>query len=539
MIQDMSNIENMPRANQRTIAMGWLVGAALVAGLLFLTGCTSVGKPMRLDPKKTSSKADAWYIEGKHKGSAYSCSFVEFDGRGDYLDFEQHQHAWQKVKELATKEKILLVFYCHGWKNNSQSGDVVEFNSFLGRLAASPSVAGFGYRVHGIYLGWRGNLYKPFVDKESEFFAQTTEDFGNEEIVNGDQSRRWSWTRTIPETLSYWNRRHAAEHQVSSIPIARTVYTCASLVKAIDRNEHREGLMNSSRVMVMGHSFGALLLERALSPASISALTEEWPWFGKTKGAEPANPLPLDFVLFVNSAAPAIYAKEMRDFLSAHRSALNHSQIKNGPVLISLTSTADKATRIIHRIGNLFAPLHPSLQRNYNDLLQTPPQSSSKDTKTREYPVHQSAFFNRTPGHQPLLVDHWIVKEKDVEKQTHADVLDYNLDYDATDPYEFLTSNLRKGAFQPATSWRITNQVPKDQIEWRKQFHGLPPHPWPSSYWFLRCDKALINGHNDCWSSTTMELYAALYRLVEAERIQRASVPGAANEPAAVSPGKP
>ena len=36
----------------------------------------------------------------------------------------------------------------------------------------------------------------------------------------------------------------------------------------------------------------------------------------------PKAKLPFDFVLLVNSAAPAIYAKELRDFLEADRAAL-------------------------------------------------------------------------------------------------------------------------------------------------------------------------------------------------------------------------
>ena len=54
----------------------------------------------------------------------------------------------------------------------------------------------------------------------------------------------------------------------------------------------------------------------------------------------------------VNSAAPSIYAKEMRDFLEAHRRALgiDHDPTQDAPVIVSVTSTADWATGIIHPI---------------------------------------------------------------------------------------------------------------------------------------------------------------------------------------------
>src|SRR5262245_44675806 len=95
------------------------------------------------DPPSSTDKADAWYIESQPTNGAkpISCSFVEFDERGDYLDFQQHRHAYTKIKGLAQDdERLLVVIYVHGWKNNAQSGDVVRFNSFLEQVASSPLV---------------------------------------------------------------------------------------------------------------------------------------------------------------------------------------------------------------------------------------------------------------------------------------------------------------------------------------------------------------------------------------------------------------
>lgn len=36
-----------------------------------------------------------------------------------------------------------------------------------------------------------------------------------------------------------------------------------------------------------------------------------------------------------------------------------------------------------------------------------------------------------------------------------------------------------------------------------------------SDYWIVSCGKELIAGHNDVLSTTTMELYAALFRAAE------------------------
>src|SRR3954471_17503309 len=326
--------------------------------LLLLPGCAVNGRPMRFDPQSASGpvpKAKSWYIEGKAtNGATVSCSFVEFDERGDFLDFAQHTNCQAKLRELTNSARVLLVMYCHGWKNSSQSGDVAEFNAFLARLAESDEIQRHGFRVHGVYLGWRGNAFEPYVDRGGDSYKETTKVFG-EEIIDRDSNRGAFWTGVIPETLSYWRRKRAAEHLVSGLPMARAIFAYASTVKDY-------GKKPENRVCVMGHSFGALMLEKSLGQAMTGALTMEW-W-----ETSPANPgLPFDLVLFVNSAAPSIYAKEMRDFLEAHRRALgiDHDPAQDVPVIISVPSTADWATGIVHPIGNAFAPFLPSLQRRY------------------------------------------------------------------------------------------------------------------------------------------------------------------------------
>ncbi|HZQ47793.1 MAG TPA: hypothetical protein VFC07_12315, partial [Verrucomicrobiae bacterium] len=307
--------------------------------LLLFPGCAVNGRPMRFAPSSAGQlvpKSLSWYIEGKAKnGAPISCSFVEFDERGDFLDFRQHLSCEATIKNLVQSTNVLVVVYCHGWKNNSQSGDVTEFNSFLAKLAASPEISSGGLRVHGVYLAWRGNSVPSYVDKTDPegTYAQTTRVFG-EPIVDGKFERGAYWTGFIPENLSYFTRKRGAEHLVSGLPMARAIFTYASAAKDYGRKI-------DNRVIIMGHSFGALMLERSLGQAMSGALVMEW-WDGANKAKALQEPgLPFDLVLFVNSAAPSIYAKEMRDFLEAHRKARNNHPGRNAPVIVSLTSTAD------------------------------------------------------------------------------------------------------------------------------------------------------------------------------------------------------
>jgi len=75
-----------------------VVAAILVAigglYLLLRIGLSLNGKPMRLDPggADPAGNSKSWYIEGvSAAGVPISCSLVEFDERGDFLDFSQHK----------------------------------------------------------------------------------------------------------------------------------------------------------------------------------------------------------------------------------------------------------------------------------------------------------------------------------------------------------------------------------------------------------------------------------------------------------------
>src|SRR4051812_21961894 len=236
-------------------ALGLLLLA--IVGIFLLPGCSWNGRPMRFDPATAGvPKGASWFVEGSARnGAAISCSFVEFDERGDFLDFQQHIDCQARIKALAESTNVLLLIYCHGWKNSSQSGDVTHFNAFLAKLAETEEVQRRGLRVHGVYLGWRGNVFKPYVDRgpRNQSYQDNLSAYG-QSIVDRRRERGSYWMGAIPETLSYWNRKGAAEYKVSGLPMARAIFTYAATAKGYGTNA-------GSRVCVMGHSFGALMLE--------------------------------------------------------------------------------------------------------------------------------------------------------------------------------------------------------------------------------------------------------------------------------------
>jgi hypothetical protein len=479
---------------------------------LFLWSGRSInGHPMRFDPAGVgkTNKTKSWLIEGTAAaGVPISCSFVEFDERGDFLDFNQHLACEDQLKHLAKSGKLILVIYCHGWKNNSQSDDVPAFNCFLSKFATSKAIEGEGLRVHGVYLGWRGNNFRPYVNEQlaGGAYQQTVQEFQGP-IVDKAYHRSNSPLWFVPENLSYWDRKGAAETRAAALPLARSIFTYAAAAKAY-------GGQPENRVCVMAHSFGALMLERSLGQAMTGGITMEWWDQDNPAGEAPTSrtgKLPFDFVLFVNSAAPAIYAKEMRDFLEAHRHALANAKDPDAdvPVIVSLTSTADWATGLFHPLGNGLARWSPSLRRVYTTGIFGEKQGDSFPTHPG---IRQSEFYVTTPGHNRYLINHWIVKaDRPLPSDSSSDaIFRANLSSVVADPDVFYTSK----AINPAAAWRVVNQAPYDPVT----LDGMPLAMQKSNYWIVSCGKELIADHNDIWSRTATEMYAALYRVVQARR---------------------
>src|SRR5215471_19509901 len=78
------------------------------------------------DPDPKTPLYERWYLEATPAGDVLtvSCSFIEFDERGDYLDFGQHRHAYEKILSLAeTGVPLTVVLYVHGWRHSGQSHD--------------------------------------------------------------------------------------------------------------------------------------------------------------------------------------------------------------------------------------------------------------------------------------------------------------------------------------------------------------------------------------------------------------------------------
>jgi len=435
--------------------------AFIIASSALLLGCVE-NKPYRvagiddLDKFYSGEKPPSESVRVSDQ-RGYRISFVEFDERGDFWDRRQLARAANKIKD--GNKPVLLVVYIHGWHHNAKDrppggknpGDVQMFRCLLSELAISESTKNFA--IHGVYLGWRGRLIEGPLDY-----------------------------------LTFLDRKGAAM-RVAGTPVTETIF---ELIR--QARKHSE-----SKCVVIGHSFGGLLLEKAMAQAMTGRIIAN----PKPHSEEPFT-APADLILLVNSAAESLYAKEMTDMFS--RIGYRDVKDQNRPLLVSITSVGDTATGGWFPIGTFFPNLFA--HRKYH-------WGNRHDTASDE--TDQNIYLTKTPGHNEKLFTHWIddktpppsnalsdqaisrmpikINQCDCEtKEARNPAFEYNLQH-----YD--------GDLRFATSLKDD----PNQFKWW-QIHAKPPDR-RTPYWIMQVPKAIIPNHTPIFTAEGRAMMAALFRI--------------------------
>src|SRR6202022_306083 len=104
-------------------------------------------------------------------------------------------------------------------------GDVERFSELLKLLGQAPVIRAHGFNVIGVYMGWRGRLTAVPIVKE----------------------------------LSFYNRKAAAERIASN-------FDCYDAIAAISETARKYHGTGGQYTILLGHSFGGLIVERAAPP---------------------------------------------------------------------------------------------------------------------------------------------------------------------------------------------------------------------------------------------------------------------------------
>lgn len=398
---------------------GFVSPLLLAPILLLLQGCQVRLQPYRLqqpaiavspqgqnDPSIASAKTDQDCVAA---GAPICLAFVEIDDMGELWDKGELDTALSVIRranDAAHGDPIVLTFV-HGWKNNA-APDNANVAGFKVALRDIYGALGGKRPVIGIYIGWRGNLIRPMWPVAQEF--------------------------------SYYNREAAA----TRIPDA-------SLSSALTQIAMRTHENPRALAIFIGHSFGGLLLERAISEATASEIAQSTIYAreaaqmaaGSAAAAEKqrlaaaATDARADLVIFINPAGAASEAKPMLDFLvnnsyryqpyAAEGWPSQDTEASGGnaadrPLFVSLTSTGDLATKVAVPIGHALPWLRFKLAGSFRDLGAGPAGYALScfdphephphwEMKTKaEGAVPQSSFYMNTAPHMQILQSHQMLK---------------------------------------------------------------------------------------------------------------------------------
>ena len=317
----------------------------LCAASLILSGCAA-NQPYHAG--EAPSETVVTPATAKTAPDIYRLAFIEFDEQGDFWDREQLRKTVQAIR--FTGRPVLLISYIHGWQNNSRDADaddVSQFRGLLARLTADQTVQLSGLQVFGVYISWRGRVVhkvNPVVDAATWLFKEG----------------------------SFYSRKNAATRISSSTPITEAIFT---LIKTARRDTP-----GNSRCVVIGHSFGALVLEKALAQALVGTWLYQEPLVAGAHAPEAKTVFkPADLILLVNSAAESIYTKEMIDMYR------DTTPLRGSPHVIMISSDADTATGLAFPIGTKLSNTPKLLTgtfRKYHD----PDRETSQFNTSRKQP---------------------------------------------------------------------------------------------------------------------------------------------------------
>lgn len=313
--------------------------------------------------------AALWKREPIQKIEDYYLAVVEFDDQGWFQDLRQRNALAEFLEQKAKRnEDLLIVVVIHGWKHNAEPGDpfLESFCSVLSDTCRSETHRR-NRQVLGVYLSWRGLTLA-----------------GNPLLTNA----------------SFWARKKAATKValgcvrevlalLRTFQAARNRPNVDELVFQSARNRSNDVVVrDGTRLIILGHSFGGLILFTAISEYLIESAIR----CIAGDGARIVQPFG-DLIILIN---PAFEAARYLPLYSLARQATYPEYQR--PCLLAVTSTNDVATKYWFPRGRWLSTRLESVRRNtlaWNDDSEIVPPVDA-----------QAMSILQTVGHLPWLTTH-------------------------------------------------------------------------------------------------------------------------------------
>lgn len=358
--------------------------AAFLLLALLLSACADL-RPYRtqlLEPSdvncptdKAARREKCGHVTPEIVKDSYEMHVVEFDDQGWlYPDRPasaaqpaetpsgQIDHVMKRLRQLLDGgEDLSIIVFVHGWKHDADIDDTnVDIfrhllQTFAGDERYQASRGSRPRKVVGIYVAWRGATW-PGKDSGP---VMDLSFWGRKEAA-----RRVS----VGSARELFARMSAMQHYYNETPVSEN--------RVLAPQNRQSGNQPRIRTLMIGHSFGALILFAATSGPLTEALSAQDDLPGFEKGDDPVERV-ADMIVLINPAFEAVRYEPL--FAVAGRYKPRTYQ---PPLLVSITSTADWATGIAFPAG-----------RVVYTVFERPTSSDA-----------QSIAMDHTPGH----IDHYL-----------------------------------------------------------------------------------------------------------------------------------
>jgi pimeloyl-ACP methyl ester carboxylesterase len=452
-----------------------LLTLAVAAACCVLGGCTS----------HMAYRAKSGYLRKPAPG--VTVSVIELDDHGELWSRPQLNKALGVINQAQGGTEgpgAIVVVFVHGWQNNAShgneddpNGNLYKFKKTLERVrdleVQSTAANEVPRNVAGVYIGWRGESIHPFLGVQ---------------------------------LLSFYNRYNTARRVAASPAPTEAILAVLKVGNANQR----------SRTVVIGHSFGGLIVEKALSQPLVDLATTAALAQLNAQGVSPVAPaqFPADLIVLVNPASPALFARSLLSSVEAwgvsakervdQRFACKGSA-RWRPLIVSVTSKGDSATGTAFPLGTT---LGYSLQR-YRDYDGKGPDDAPADNAKqgqRYYATHTEGhveqLFSHTLDHQGAAPVSGEAQPCDNDPCAHPDVLCY-----------------RSGG----SRFTLTRRTGTNNVN--------------SPYWIMQAPVSLIADHSAIFVEPFVELLGGLLDVVGIVAPTSTAAPTAAHRPRAIAPG--